>query len=60
MSAGPWMTVWAIAGKRHMTKAGEDHLTEHAHEVLQGFVMTEAQDAMTSALGGFWTKILSP
>lgn len=53
---GSWATVWDIAGKRHMTKLGEDHLTEHAHEVLQGFVISEAQDAMTNALGGIWKK----
>lgn len=58
--SGPWSTVWDIAGKRHNTKMGEDHMSSHAHEVLQGFMIAEAQDAMTNALGGFWQKVLSP
>ena len=58
--SGPWSTVWDIAGKRHNTKSGECHLSEHAHEVLQFFMVAEAQDAMASALGGFWSKALSP
>lgn len=53
---GSWSTVWDIAGKRHSTNMGEDHLSEHAHEVLQGFVISEAQDAMASALGGAWKR----
>lgn len=55
--SGPWATVWDIAGKRHMTKAGEGHLSEHAHAILQGFMIAEAQDAMATALGGFWSGL---
>lgn len=55
--SGPWSTVWDIAGKRHNTKAGEGHLSEHAHEILQGFMIAEAQDAMATALGGFWSGL---
>lgn len=51
MSSG-WSTVWEIAGKRHETKQGEDHLTDHAHTVLQAFVMAEAQENMRAAMGG--------
>lgn len=52
MIASGWGVVWEIAGRRHGTKIGEGHLTEHAHEVLQAFVMAEAQEAMQNAMGG--------
>lgn len=48
---GSWGTVWDIAGKRHSTFQGEDHLSEHAHEVLQGFVVREGQEAIAQAMG---------
>lgn len=54
--SGTWQTVWEIAGKRHMTKMGENHLSEHAHEVLQQFVVNEAQEVMMKALGGSWNR----
>lgn len=58
MSGGAWGTVYAIAARRNETKQGEDHLTEHALETLQAFVMKEAQDAMQAALGGMWAKMM--
>lgn len=59
MSGGPWATVWSIAARRDATKQGTNHLTGHAHEVLQAFVVTEAQDAMANALGGFWQNVFT-
>lgn len=54
---GAWMTVWEIAGKRHGTKMGEGHLSERAHSVLEDFVMLEAQQTMSQALGGLWATV---
>lgn len=54
---GSWSTVWDIAGRRHGTRQGEGHLSEHAHEILQGFVMREAQEAIAQAMGNvFWMR----
>lgn len=51
MTMAGWNTVWAIAASRDQTKQGSGHLSEHAHEVLQAFVVNEAHDAMRSAMG---------
>lgn len=49
---GHWATVWEIASNRHQTNIGEDHLTDHAREVLHRFMVEEAQNAMSQAMGG--------
>lgn len=54
---GSWGTVWDIAGRRHCTNQGEGHLSEHAHEVLQAFVMQETQEAISAAMGNLiWMR----
>lgn len=51
MSAGPWSTVYAIAGKRYATKMGDDSMSDHGYEILQAFVVMEQQAAMRQTIG---------
>lgn len=48
---GSWHTVWVLAAKRHGTKRGEGHLSNHGFTVLQSFVQEEAKEAMSDAMG---------
>lgn len=51
MSAGTWTTIYNIAGRRHETKQGCDHMSDHGHEVLQAMCMAEAAEAVAMATG---------
>lgn len=55
-----WTAVWHIAAKRHNTKQGENHLTDHAHEVLEKLAMQEAAEAIAAAHGHLSYFILTP
>ena len=48
-----WGTVWQIAGQRNETRQGNDHLSQHAFDVLEQFTRNEATAAMAEAVGGF-------
>jgi hypothetical protein len=47
-----WATVFDISARRHNTKQGMNHLTDHAAEVLQAFAQNEAANAMRDAIMG--------
>ena len=49
--SGSWKTVYEIAARRDNTKAGKDHMTDHAHDVLESRFLEEVQDAMVDAMG---------
>lgn len=49
--SGSWKMVYEIAAKRDTTKAGKDHMTGHAHDVLESRFLEEVQDAMIDAMG---------
>lgn len=46
-----WTAVWKIAAKRHSTKQGYDHMSDHGHAVLEKLAMKEAAEAMAQAHG---------
>jgi len=46
-----WTAVWQMAAKRHSTMQGEDHLSQHAHDVLEQLAINEARDALFAAHG---------
>lgn len=52
MNYGIWTSIHEIARRRDETNQGDGHMSEHAIAVLQGFVVQEAQDAMSAAMGG--------
>ena len=43
--------VYQIAARRHETKQGFDHMSDHAHEVLQQRTVEEAAQAVSLAMG---------
>jgi hypothetical protein len=55
-----WTAVWQIAARRHDTKQGRDHMTDHGHEVLEKLAMREAAEAMSSAHGRLSFFYFSP